>query len=141
MDVFQIGTLRYEQQIFAAADTISTMLNKVPTDGVLGCSFSTIAMGQTPTFLENLIKAQLIEQPIMSFTIKDGPVPQYGDLTIGGVDRSVMEPGTLRYYPVDLLGYWQISAIGLSVDNNVVPGTAMDCAMDTGSSSVFLLSG
>ncbi|SCZ93146.1 BZ3500_MvSof-1268-A1-R1_Chr6-2g08490 [Microbotryum saponariae] len=137
-DVFQIGLARYDQQVFASASKISQMINMVPTDGVLGASFSTIAKAQTPTFLENLIKSQLIEQPIMSFAMKGGPSPPHGSLIIGGMDENVIQPGTLRYHPVTSVGYWQVKAAGLTAGGKVVPGTEMDCAMDTGSAILYL---
>ncbi|SGZ17518.1 BQ5605_C020g09126 [Microbotryum silenes-dioicae] len=137
-DVFQIGSLQYKDQIFASASKISQVLNLVPTDGILGASFSTIAMGQVPTILENLIMSELVEQPVMSFTMNRGTSPQYGSLTIGGIDMNVIEFRTLRFYQVLTLGYWQFKAAGLTVGGKVVPGTAMECAVDTGSALLFI---
>ncbi|SCV67810.1 BQ2448_5421 [Microbotryum intermedium] len=136
-DVVKVGNILYEEQIFAVASNISEAINIVPTDGVLGLSFSTIAMYQTPTFFENIIKAQAIEQPIISFTLKNDAQHLLGELTIGGMDLRVIET-PMVYNPVTLLAYWQIKSKGFGVNGKLVAGTAMECAVDTGSSMVYV---
>lgn len=79
-------------------------------DGILGMGFTSISIDQAPTVFENMIKQNVIDQPIFSFYLGDnGP----GELTFGGYDPSKFE-GELTYVKLLEPTYWKIAMDAVS---------------------------
>ncbi|SCV67808.1 BQ2448_5419 [Microbotryum intermedium] len=135
-DSVQMAGLTVKQQIFIVVSKISAGLERLPTDGVMGFAFSTMATGKMPTFFENLIHANAIEAPLIAFSL-DYHSPT-GELVIGGTDDSKFQPASMQFYPVTAQGYWQILCDGIVVDGKLVQGTSMNTAIDTGTALMLI---
>ncbi|SGZ17484.1 BQ5605_C020g09124 [Microbotryum silenes-dioicae] len=135
-DSVQVGDLTIKQQLFALADQISPSINELPTDGVLGFAFSSIATGQMTTFFENLLITNAISQPLIAFSLNYATPT--GELVIGGTDSSKFQAASMQYHNVTARGYWQIACEGIVIDGHVVQGTKMDAAIDTGTALMLI---
>ncbi|GAA5854115.1 hypothetical protein JCM8547_008234 [Rhodosporidiobolus lusitaniae] len=144
-DVVIVGGYSVNQQIFALADSSASVVDALPSDGICGMAFSTIATSGAPTFFEGLITAGSVSQQVFSFymqrakdsTDKSKGTIAGGELTIGGIDSSKYT-GSLTYYPVASKSYWSINSDGVSVDGSVVSGTKMLAAIDTGTTLIYV---
>ncbi|GAA5899177.1 hypothetical protein JCM8208_003026 [Rhodotorula glutinis] len=144
-DVVSAGGYTVQQQIFALADTSAPVVEALPSDGICGMAFSTIATSGAPTFLENLITADSISQPQVGFYLqraKDLTKQSRG--TIGGGEMCVgcadssKYTGQLSWNAVTAQSYWEVESDGVAVDGNVVSGTNMAVALDTGTTLIYV---
>lgn len=69
-DTVTIGGLAVPKTIFALADTTATVITNLPSDGICGLAFSTIATSGAPTVFENAISAGLISKPEFGFYLQ-----------------------------------------------------------------------
>ncbi|GAA5978008.1 hypothetical protein JCM11641_004357 [Rhodosporidiobolus odoratus] len=144
-DVVTVGGHSVNQQIFALADSSAAVVDALPSDGICGMAFSTIATSGAPTFFENLITQGGVSQQVFSYymtrakdsTTKSKGTIAGGELCIGCIDSS-KHTGSLNYVPVASQSYWSVKADGVSVDGSVVSGTSMLAAIDTGTTLIYV---
>ncbi|KAJ6631029.1 aspartic peptidase domain-containing protein [Mycena sp. CBHHK59/15] len=108
--------------------------NEIPLDGVLGCAKSSISIQQTPTLVESLQHAGLIEKPIISYKISrltDGK--NDGELTLGGMDPSKYDASSLVCLKnANPRGFWEASLDSVTVYGKDLGLTNRSCIFDTG---------
>jgi len=144
-DVVSAGGYTVQQQIFALADTSAPVVEALPSDGICGMAFSTIATSGAPTFLENLITADSIQQPQVGFylqrakdlTSQSRGTIGGGEMCVGCADQSKYT-GQLSWNAVTAQSYWEVESDGVAVDGNVVSGTNMAVALDTGTTLIYV---
>ena len=108
-------------------------------------AFSTIATSGAPTFLENLITADSIQQPQVGFylqrakdlTSQSRGTIGGGEMCVGCADQSKYT-GQLSWNAVTAQSYWEVESDGVAVDGNVVSGTNMAVALDTGTTLIYV---
>jgi hypothetical protein len=91
-----IGGYTVPKQIFALANASAPVIEALPSDGLMGMGFSTIATMGAPTFFENLITLGSLPMPAFSFylqrardlTSKSSGQIGGGELCIGCIDSS-----------------------------------------------------
>ncbi|KAK4057289.1 hypothetical protein OIO90_001786 [Microbotryomycetes sp. JL221] len=134
-----------EQQIFALANQSAPVLESLPSDGVVGLGFSTIATSGAPTPFENLISANAVSNPYFGFhlqrardvTTKSSGQIGGGELCVGCIDSSRFT-GSLNWVKVSNPGYWEVPSDGIAIDGQVVSGTKFSAAIDTGTTLVYV---
>ncbi|GAA6032595.1 hypothetical protein JCM8097_004833 [Rhodosporidiobolus ruineniae] len=144
-DVVTVGGYSVDQQIFALADESAAVVDALPSDGICGMAFSTIATSGAPTFFENLITAGSVSNQVFSFymqrakdlTSKTKGTIAGGEMCIGCIDSSKYT-GSLSYNPVVSKSYWSVASDGINVDGTVVAGTSMTAAIDTGTTLIYV---
>lgn len=144
-DTVTIGGLAVPKTIFALADTTATVITNLPSDGICGLAFSTIATSGAPTVFENAISAGLISKPEFGFylqrakdlTSESSGTVGGGQLCFGCTDNTKYT-GSLNWVPVSARAYWEIPSDGITVNNNVVDGTSFAAAIDTGTSLTYV---
>ncbi|GAA5826586.1 hypothetical protein JCM11251_002438 [Rhodosporidiobolus azoricus] len=144
-DTVTAGGYTATQQIFALADTSASVVEALPSDGICGMAFSTIATSGAPTFFENLITQGQVSNPVFSYymtrakdsTSKSKGTIAGGELCIGCIDSSKYT-GSISYNPVSSKSYWSVDSDGVNVDGTVVSGTSMVAALDTGTTLIYL---
>ncbi|KAK4704038.1 hypothetical protein P7C70_g2176, partial [Phenoliferia sp. Uapishka_3] len=133
-------------QIFALANQSAPSLEALPSDGILGLGFSTIATSGAPTWFENAITEGLVTSPYFSFYLQrardlgdssgTGTVGG-GELCVGCTDSSKYT-GSITYTSVSTKGYWQVPMDGVAVNGVLVSGTSVSAAIDTGTTLIYL---
>ncbi|BGP00205.1 Cathepsin D [Rhodotorula toruloides ATCC 204091] len=144
-DVVQLGGQSIPKQIFALADTSAPVVESLPSDGICGLAFSTIATSGAPTVFENAITEKIVSNPYFGFYLqRASDLTSASKGTIGGGELcfgcadSAKYTGQLNYVPVSAQSYWEIPADGISVDGQVVSGTKMSAAIDTGTTLIYV---
>ncbi|GAA5891707.1 hypothetical protein JCM6882_006175 [Rhodosporidiobolus microsporus] len=144
-DTVTAGGFTATQQIFALADTSAAVVEALPSDGICGMAFSTIATSGAPTFFENLITQGQVSTPAFSYymtrakdsTSKSKGTIAGGELCVGCIDSSKYT-GSLNYNPVSSKSYWSVDSDGVNIDGSIVSGTSMVAALDTGTTLIYL---
>ena len=67
-----IAGLRIEKQTFLAVNSESDDFNSLPSDGLIGLAFPSIAQTKQPTVLENLYMQGQIKTPTFSVHLERG---------------------------------------------------------------------
>ncbi|BGP16921.1 hypothetical protein JCM10213_007366 [Rhodosporidiobolus nylandii] len=144
-DVVAVGGLTVSKQIFALADSSASVVDALPSDGIMGMAFSTIATSGAPTFFENAITQGAVSQQVFSYyetrasdsTSKAKGTIAGGELCVGCIDSSKFT-GSLNYVPVASQSYWSVNADGIAVNGAVVSGTSMLAAIDSGTTLIYV---
>ncbi|KAJ7056614.1 aspartic peptidase domain-containing protein, partial [Mycena amicta] len=130
------GRMRVENHTFGIAHNESAQFtsNESPLDGVLGCGKQSLAMQPTWTFLNALKAHGLIQNRTISYKIsriKDGD--NDGEMTIGGMDHTKYDSGTLVEVPnVNKGGFWEASLDRIRVNQKDLGLHNRSCIFDTG---------
>ncbi|GAA5861996.1 hypothetical protein JCM5353_000387, partial [Sporobolomyces roseus] len=144
-DTVSIGSITVPKQIFALASTLAPVIESLPSDGILGMGFSTIASSGAPTVFENMISNSLVSNPYFGvyfqrardLTSQSRGTIGGGELCFGCYDSGKFN-GNLNYVPVSSKGYWSVKSDGIAVDGNIISGTSMTAAIDTGTSLIYV---
>ncbi|KAK4051391.1 hypothetical protein OIV83_002875 [Microbotryomycetes sp. JL201] len=144
-DVVTIGGYKIDQQIFALANQSAPVLEALPSDGVVGLGFSTIATSGAPTPFENLISSKAVQNPYFGFhlqrardlTSKSSGQIGGGELCIGCMDNSKFS-GSINWVKVSNPGYWEVPSDGVAIDGDVLSGTSFSAAIDTGTTLIYI---
>lgn len=144
-DTFTIAGLTVPQQVFALASSSVPIFEQLPSDGIIGLAFSTISSSNSPNFFENLMLANAVALPAVGFYLqRASDVTTARSGTIGGGEicfgciSTKFYTGPLTYFPVSSRGYWQIPLTGIALNGRTIPGTAVEAAVDTGTSLVYV---
>jgi len=99
-------------------------------DGILGLGFSSLSIGKAPTFFDNAMQLNLLDEPVFGFYLGDN---KDGELTLGGVDKTKF---TGEFSKVKLLSatYWEITLESVDTVSNVAKDTT--AIIDSGTSLI-----
>jgi saccharopepsin len=100
----------------------------------MGLGYDTIAVSNAVPPFYNMIKQNLIKEPIFSFWLGRSGENEGGELTFGAVDKERFE-GELVYAPVIRKGYWEVELSDFALGDKKLGQTAR-AAIDTGTSLI-----
>ena len=117
--------------------TSASGFNTSDSNSLLGMGFSTIAESKQPTYFENLIAQNKVQNQEFAFYLgraKSGTASQ-SELTLGGSDASKYT-GAVTQVPVTTKGFWQVALDQVDVNESADPVSAAvtkgQAAIDTG---------
>ncbi|KAJ1915393.1 hypothetical protein IWQ60_008447 [Tieghemiomyces parasiticus] len=138
-DTLTIGGLRIANQTFAVTLTESEDIGYDEYDGMFGLAFPDLsAIEGLRTPLDNIIDQNLVDQPVVSFSLprkrtNDG---SGGHIEFGRID-STAYVGELTYIPLTRAYYWELGVENIYVDGYSL-GTAGQAMMDTGTTLIVV---
>ncbi|XP_075061437.1 cathepsin E-A-like [Mixophyes fleayi] len=119
-DTLQISNLTIEGQDFG-----QSILEPGRTfvlaqfDGVLGLGYPSLAVGSAVPVFDQIMKQNLVQEPIFSFHLNKDDDNQYGgELILGGIDKSLYK-GPIHWIPLTEKGYWQIRLDNIKVRGEI----------------------
>ncbi|KAK1439819.1 hypothetical protein QVD17_05641 [Tagetes erecta] len=107
-DVITVGDLVVKEQDFieATKEPGATFV-AAKFDGILGLGFQEISVGDAVPVWYNMIKQDLVQEPVFSFWLnRNAEEDKGGELVFGGLDHKHFK-GKHTYVPVTQKGYWQ----------------------------------
>uniref|UniRef100_A0A224XHW1 Putative cathepsin d n=1 Tax=Panstrongylus lignarius TaxID=156445 RepID=A0A224XHW1_9HEMI len=141
IDTLTIGNITVENQTFAEAinEPGSSFIN-AKFDGVFGLAFPTISVDNVIPPFYNMIKQNLIPQPVFSFYFKrNSKQKDGGEVIFGGWDEDKFDVNDMHPIPLSDKSYWQFKLDSISVDldgvNDLLNGS-IDAIADTGTSNI-----
>ncbi|XP_009771336.1 aspartic proteinase A1-like isoform X2 [Nicotiana sylvestris] len=136
-DNVQVGDLVVTDQVFIEATRESSVTFIVAKfDGILGLGFKEIAVGNTTPVWYNMVKQDLVKEPVFSFWLnRDINAKEGGELVFGGVDPKHFKDKH-TYVPLTQKGYWQFKMGDFSIGNQSTGFCEGGCAaiVDSGTS-------
>ncbi|KAJ7284664.1 aspartic peptidase domain-containing protein [Mycena rebaudengoi] len=131
-------TLKHHKFGIARNESSDFTPDIIPLDGMLGCAKSIISNQRTPSLVDSLFAARLIDQPITSYKISrltDGK--NDGEITLGGMDPSKYNASSLvRVRNINKRGFWEASLDAVRVNGKDLGLTNRSCIFDTGTVSL-----
>nr|CAD7426087.1 unnamed protein product [Timema monikensis] len=111
-DDINLAHLKIKNQTFAEIVSVPLMYLFSKADGVLGMAYSSFSVDGVLPFFYNLVKQNLVAQPIFSFYINsDRTTDRAGNLFLGGADPKHYN-GSMTFVPVTEKAYWQFKMSG-----------------------------
>ncbi|KAL8213668.1 UNVERIFIED_CONTAM: hypothetical protein K2H54_000606 [Gekko kuhli] len=89
-------------------------------DGVMGLAYPSLAVGSGLPVFDNMMKQELLEEPVFSFILNRGDNNEDGgELILGGIDHSLYK-GFIHWAKVTEKKYWQIEVNNVKVQGQPV---------------------
>uniref|UniRef100_A0A8C4KRV4 Cathepsin D n=1 Tax=Equus asinus TaxID=9793 RepID=A0A8C4KRV4_EQUAS len=106
-------------------------------DGILGMAYPRISVNNVLPVFDNLMEQKLVDKNIFSFYLNRDPAAQPGgELMLGGIDSKYYK-GSLSYYNVTRMAYWQIHMEGVEVGESLtLCKGGCEAIVDTGTSLI-----
>jgi len=136
-DVLSIGDLNIRGQDFAEATKepgLAFAFGKF--DGILGLGYDTISVNHMVPPFYNMIKQDLLDEPVFSFRLGDSD-QDGGEAVFGGIDSSAYK-GKIQYVPIRQKAYWEVELQKVSFGDDVLELENSGAAIDTGTSLIAL---
>jgi len=124
----------------ATTESVDFSSDSTPFDGLMGLAQSTLSEQQTPTPVDSLATAGLIQDSIVSFKISRlADNKNDGEITFGGLDDTKFDPKTLVTVPnVNQQGFWEADLDAATVDGKDTGLTGRTAILDTGTTLLVL---
>ncbi|KAH9282420.1 Lysosomal aspartic protease [Echinococcus granulosus] len=136
-DTIKLSDIQAPDQTFAEATKqpgIVFMMAKF--DGILGMGFRSISVDNVEPVFYNLVRRNLISEPIFAFYLdRDENDIVGGELMLGGFDESYID-GPITYTPVTREAYWEFHVQGIEVVGEALCEGGCDAIADTGTSLI-----
>ncbi|XP_071624613.1 gastricsin isoform X1 [Heliangelus exortis] len=136
-DTLRIQSIRVTSQEFGLSENEPTQpFYYAEFDGILGMAYPSLAVGGTPTPLQNMLQQDQLSEPIFSFYFSRQPTYEYGgELILGGTDPQLFR-GDVVWAPVTQELYWQVPVDGFAIGQSPTGWCRQGCQaiVDTGTS-------
>jgi hypothetical protein len=91
-------------------------------DGVVGLGWSSAAVGNVKSLIQNMFDQKVIEKKVFAFYLRSEAGANEGEVTFGGVDNSKFS-GELFYQTLTSKNYWQIGLDSVEVNGTLLNST------------------
>jgi len=138
IDTLTIGGLAVKSQKFGEATNEPGLTFVVAQfDGILGLAFKTISVDAVTPVWYNILKQNLVPQPMFSFFLSNQPgSTSYSEMILGGVDTARFT-GPITYVPLTSDTYWEFALGNITVNGvSYVPNAQPKAICDTGTSLI-----
>ncbi|XP_056128795.1 pepsin A-like [Lampris incognitus] len=135
IDTVEVGGVSVANQVFGLSQTEAPFMAHMVADGILGLAFQSIASDNVVPVFDNMIKQNLVAQPLFSVYLSSD-AQKGSEVVFGGSDSSHYT-GQVTWIPLTSATYWQIK-----MDSVTVNGQSVACAggcqaiIDTGTSLI-----
>ncbi|XP_034258950.1 cathepsin E-like [Pantherophis guttatus] len=136
-DVVQISNISIEAQDFG-----ESLLEPGKTfvfahfDGVLGLAYPNLSVVDSVPVFDNMMKQNLVEEPVFSFFLNRDGTKDGGELIFGGIDHSLYH-GPIYWIPVSRKMYWQIPLENVKIQGQIVAcKNGCEAIVDSGTSLI-----
>lgn len=117
--------------------TTGEIFKTMPFDGIFGLAYPDISEKDVVPPFDNMLKQQLVTDPVFSVSLSRTPSEQNGgEILFGGINAD-RYTGDITYAPVSKKGYWQFSLGSLQVGSKTFLGSPTEVVVDSGSSYVY----
>jgi len=135
-DVMTIGDITVQKQDFAEATSEPGLAFAFGRfDGILGMGYDTISVNQIVPPIYNMIKQQLIDEPVFSFFL--GGTEEESEVIFGGIDENHYT-GKLIKLPIRRKAYWEVEFDSITFGSNTAELDNTGAILDTGTSLIIL---
>eukprot|EP00163_Fabomonas_tropica_P033723 TRINITY_DN8_c0_g1_i1.p1 TRINITY_DN8_c0_g1~~TRINITY_DN8_c0_g1_i1.p1 ORF type:complete len:396 (+),score=134.91 TRINITY_DN8_c0_g1_i1:421-1608(+) len=132
-DTIEVSGVTVPNQIFAeVTDEPGGVFENSKFDGILGMAFQSISVDGVPTVFGNMVRQNLVSEPVFSFWLGSNPGSNDGELTLGGTDSSKYS-GDISYVSLSSETYWQFNVDSFTINGQSVSNVNSAIA-DTGTS-------
>uniref|UniRef100_A0A224XQ32 Putative cathepsin d n=1 Tax=Panstrongylus lignarius TaxID=156445 RepID=A0A224XQ32_9HEMI len=106
-DDLQIGDLKVKKQLFGEALQVSDTFAAGRADGILGLAFPSIAHDHDVPPFHNMIKQELLDEPVFSFYLNRNLDEEVGgEIIFGGADEKLYNKESLTTVPLTSATFW-----------------------------------
>ncbi|XP_059509342.1 gastricsin-like [Stegostoma tigrinum] len=107
-----------KQELGLSESEPSSNFYYAPFDGILGLAYPRLAAGGSTPVFDNMLKDNLLEEPLFSVYLGRDPNSQDGgEVLFGGIDDGLYS-GQLQWAPVIQEVYWNIAIQGVLINGN-----------------------
>lgn len=120
-----------------AASKLSKDLQSDPAQGLMGYAFKELSQSKSATFLDGAFSQNTFDKPQLCFAVgrsTDGTLSK-SSMRFGGPDPATVK-GTMSWYPISKVGYWQLAVETLAPNGGTGSGVTHDAVVDTGTSII-----
>ncbi|XP_015667270.2 cathepsin E-like [Protobothrops mucrosquamatus] len=136
-DVVQISNISIEDQDFGESllEPGNTFVSAY-FDGVLGLAYPNLSVVEAIPVFDNMMRQNLVEQPVFSFFLNRDGTKDGGELIFGGIDHSLYN-GPIYWIPVSRKMYWQIPLENVKIQGQIAAcKNGCEAIVDSGTSLI-----
>ncbi|KAL7982607.1 hypothetical protein Chor_010205, partial [Crotalus horridus] len=136
-DVVQISNISIEAQDFGESllEPGNTFVSAY-FDGVLGLAYPNLSVVEAVPVFDNMMRQNLVEQPVFSFFLNRDGTKDGGELIFGGIDHSLYN-GPIYWIPVSRKMYWQIPLENVKIQGQIAAcKNGCEAIVDSGTSLI-----
>ncbi|XP_010738909.2 pepsin A [Larimichthys crocea] len=134
-DTVEVGGISVANQVFGISQSEAPFMAHMAADGILGLAFQSIASDNVVPVFDNMIKQQLVQQPLFSVYLSSKS-QQGSEVLFGGTDSNYYT-GQIEWIPLTSATYWQIKMDSVTINGQTVACSGgCQAIIDTGTSLI-----
>ncbi|TKS77528.1 Pepsin A [Collichthys lucidus] len=134
-DTVEVGGISVANQVFGISQSEAPFMAHMAADGILGLAFQSIASDNVVPVFDNMIKQQLVQQPLFSVYLSSKG-QQGSEVLFGGTDSNYYT-GQINWIPLTSATYWQIKMDSVTINGQTVACSGgCQAIIDTGTSLI-----
>ncbi|KAG9292775.1 hypothetical protein G9A89_006336 [Geosiphon pyriformis] len=136
IDNVQVSGTGTKNQIFGLTTSMSEDFADAPFDGILGMALSQLSNQKAKTLFTLLVEQGAVKEPIFGFYLgrKDDNTEQNSQLTLGGIDSSLISGSPKFNKVINNVGFWEIAMDDATVNGKSLGFRSKTAIIDTGTS-------